>query len=60
MGETPEMIAQRHQQELQQQLQRHQMELAQSQQVHSQKLNQAQEAAQAKAALQMSRMQRGE
>ena len=60
MGETPEMIAQRHQQELAQQLQRHQMELAQSQQVHAQKLNQAQEAAQAKAALQMSRADRGE
>jgi predicted membrane-bound mannosyltransferase len=58
MGETPEMIAQRHQQELQQQMQRHQMELNQSQQVHQQKLSQAQQAAQAKAALQMS--QRGE
>ena len=60
MGETPEMIAQRHQQELAQQLQRHQMELAQSQQIHQQKLNQAEEAAQVKAALQMSRSQRGE
>jgi len=48
-GETPEMIAQRHQQELQQQLQRHQMELMQSQQSHQQKLNQAQEAARLKA-----------
>ena len=44
-GETPEMIAQRHQQELQQQLQRHQMELMQSQQSHQQKLNQASEVA---------------
>lgn len=51
-GETPEMIAQRHQQELQQQLQRHQMELMQSQQTHQQKLNQAQEAARLKAATQ--------
>lgn len=51
-GETPEMIAQRHQQELQQQLQRHQMELMQSQQTHQQKLNQAQEAARLKAAMQ--------
>ena len=58
MGETPEMIAQRHQQELQQQMQRHQMELNQAQQVHQQKLSQAQQAAQVKAALQMS--QRGE
>lgn len=48
-GETPDMIAQRHQQELQQQLQRHQMELMQSQQSHQQKLNQAQEAAQFRA-----------
>jgi len=47
-GETPEMIAQRHQQELQQQLQRHQMELMQSQQSHQQKLNQASEAARLK------------
>jgi hypothetical protein len=60
MGETPEMIAQRHQQELAQQLQRHQMELAQSQQVHAQKLNQAQEAARVKTALQMSRAEKGE
>ena len=52
-GETPEMIAQRHQQELQQQLQRHQMELMQSQQSHQQKLNQAQEAARVKAATQL-------
>lgn len=52
-GETPEMIAQRHQQELQQQLQRHQMELMQSQQTHQQKLNQAQEAARLKAATQL-------
>ena len=51
-GETPEMIAQRHQQELQQQLQRHQMELMQSQQTHQQKLTQAQEAARLKAAMQ--------
>jgi hypothetical protein len=51
-GETPEMIAQRHQQELQQQLQRHQMELMQSQQSHQQKLNQASEAARLKAATQ--------
>ena len=58
MGETPEMIAQRHQQELQQQMQRHQMELNQAQQVHQQKLSQAQQAAQVKTALQMS--QRGE
>jgi hypothetical protein len=50
-GETPEMIAQRHQQELQQQLQRHQMELMQSQQTHQQKLTQAQEAAQMKAVM---------
>ena len=48
-GEPPEMIAQRHQQELQQQLQRHQMELMQSQQTHQQKLNQAGEAARLKA-----------
>ena len=52
-GETPEMIAQRHQQELQQQLQRHQMELMQSQQSHQQKLTQAQEAARVKAATQL-------
>lgn len=52
-GETPEMIAQRHQQELQQQLQRHQMELMQSQQTHQQKLNQANEAARLKAATQL-------
>ena len=51
-GETPEMIAQRHQQELQQQLQRHQMELMQSQQSHQQKLNQANESARLKAATQ--------
>ena len=52
-GEPPEMIAQRHQQELQQQLQRHQMELMQSQQTHQQKLNQASEAARLKAATQL-------
>jgi len=48
-GETPEMIAARHNQEMQQQVQRHQMELMQSQQAHQQKLNQADQVAAAKA-----------
>jgi hypothetical protein len=55
-GETPEMIAARHNQEMQQQVQRHQMELMQAQQVHQQKLNQAEQAAQAKAQLQAQKM----
>jgi hypothetical protein len=59
-GETPEMIAARHNQEMQQQLQRHQMELMQTQQVHQQKLSQADQAAQAKAQLKAQQMaQRG-
>jgi hypothetical protein len=48
-GESPEMIAARHDQEMQQQAQRHQAELMQSQQVHQQKLSQAQQAAMVKA-----------
>ena len=44
-GESPEMIAARHDQEMQQQSQRHQAELMQSQQVHQQKLTQQQQAA---------------
>jgi hypothetical protein len=58
-GESPEMIAARHNQELQQQVQRHQMELMQSQQAHNQKLNQSQQAAALKAQ-QMAARQRGE
>lgn len=48
-GESPEMIAARHNQEMQQQVQRHQMELMQSQQAHQQKLTQSEQAAMAKA-----------
>jgi hypothetical protein len=55
-GESPEMIAARHNQEMQQQVQRHQMELMQAQQTHQQKLNQADQAAQAKAQLQAQKM----
>jgi len=58
-GESPEMIAARHNQEMQQQVQRHQMELMQTQQSHQQKLNQSQQAAVAKAQ-QMAMRQRGE
>jgi hypothetical protein len=58
-GESPEMIAARHNQEMQQQVQRHQMELMQTQQLHQQKLNQSQQAAVAKAQ-QMAMRQRGE
>jgi hypothetical protein len=59
-GESPEMIAARHDQEIQQQNQRHQMELIQAQQIHQQKLNQAEQAAQAKAQLKAQQMaQRG-
>ena len=48
-SESPEMIAARHNQEMQQQVQRHQMELMQSQQAHQQKLSQSEQAAMAKA-----------
>jgi hypothetical protein len=58
-GETPEMIAARHNQEMQQQVQRHQMELMQAQQVHQQKLSQAEQAAMAKAQIRQ-QTQRGE
>ena len=57
-GESPEMIAARHNQEMQQQVQRHQMELMQSQQAHQQKLTQAQQTAAIKA--QQLARQRGE
>ena len=58
-GESPEMIAIRHNQEMQQQAQRHQMELMQSQQLHQQKLNQSQQTAVIKAQ-QLAARQRGE
>jgi hypothetical protein len=58
-GESPEMIAARHNQEMQQQVQRHQMELMQSQQAHQQKLSQADQMAVAKAQ-QMAARQRSE
>jgi len=58
-GETPEMIAARHNQEMQQQVQRHQMELMQAQQTHQQKLSQAEQAAMAKAQIRQ-QTQRGE
>jgi len=43
-GESPEMIAARHDQEIQQQNQRHYMELQQAQQLHAQQVAQAQAA----------------
>jgi len=58
-GESPEMIAARHNQEMQQQVQRHQMELMQAQQAHQQKLSHSEQAAAAKAR-QMANTQRGE
>ena len=49
-GEPPEMIAARHQQEMQQQAQRHAMELQQAQQAHQQQMGQGQQAQQIAAA----------
>ena len=54
-GESPEMIAARHNQEMQQQVQRHQMELMQANQVHQQKISQADQMAQLKNAQQMAK-----
>jgi hypothetical protein len=51
IGETPEMMAQRHQQELQQQAQQHDQQMAQQQQVHDQKIGQAAQAAQQQQAI---------